>query len=162
MRHAHARTVADHEATVAWAKSLDKELQDSRDAHARTIADHEATVAWAKALDRGLAAAKSNAIIARDALVAANDSLTAERDVLVLDYNELVTERDGLTRAYDRLIAERDAMLASRSWRLTGPLRISCEGYSLDRASAQSTYHEVIVVENGSQPAVRQGPKQTE
>ena len=49
-----ACTVSDHEATVAWAKSLDKELNDLRHAHARAVADREATVAWAKSLDKEL------------------------------------------------------------------------------------------------------------
>ena len=54
LRSAHVRTVADHETTVAWAKSMDKELSDLRSVHARTVADHETTVAWAKSMDKEL------------------------------------------------------------------------------------------------------------
>jgi Methyltransferase domain len=54
LREAHARTVADHDAKMAWAQSLDKELKDLREAHARTVADGEEKVAWAQSLDKEL------------------------------------------------------------------------------------------------------------
>jgi hypothetical protein len=63
--------------------------------------------------------------------------LTAERDSLVIEVSRLAAEqhssaeaheawtveRDGLVAANDRLIAAQDAILASRSWRVTAPLR---------------------------------------
>ena len=39
------------------------------------------------------------------------------------NYNDWVTERDELVRARDDALAERDAMLTSKSWRVTAPLR---------------------------------------
>ena len=59
LRDSHARTVADHEETVASTKSLDEELKELHDAHARTIADHEETVAWAKSLEGDLSQARA-------------------------------------------------------------------------------------------------------
>jgi hypothetical protein len=60
----------------------------------------------------------------RDNLAAARDSLLASQDVLVSEQGKLKAERDALAADRIRLVAVRDALLGSRSWRLTAPLRI--------------------------------------
>jgi len=51
------------------------------------------------------------------------DAETAEYDALAQSHRSLTAERDALASQRDGVVAERDAMLASWSWRLTGPLR---------------------------------------
>jgi hypothetical protein len=52
----------------------------------------------------------------RAAVVRAHGDLVAERDAAI-------TERDAASAAHDIAIAERDALRASRSWRVTAPIR---------------------------------------
>jgi hypothetical protein len=47
----------------------------------------------------------------------------AKTEALAHAYRSLITERDALASHRDDVVAERDAMTASRSWRLTAPLR---------------------------------------
>jgi len=70
-------------------------------------------------------------------LAEAHKALTAERDSLFIEVDRLAAEqhssaevreawtaeRDSLVAANNRLIAAQDAILASRSWRVTAPLR---------------------------------------
>jgi hypothetical protein len=70
-----------------------------------------------------LAAAHDSLMAERGALAAVRNDLTAERDALAAVRNDLTAERDALAGVCNSLIAERDAMRASRSWRLTAPLR---------------------------------------
>ncbi|MFD2057810.1 hypothetical protein ACFSQT_33425 [Mesorhizobium calcicola] len=49
--------------------------------------------------------------------------LTLEQDELIRAHDDLRLERDALVRDRDALREERNAILASRSWRLTAPLR---------------------------------------
>ncbi|HXW23547.1 MAG TPA: sulfotransferase family protein [Xanthobacteraceae bacterium] len=70
-----------------------------------------------------LAAAHDNLTSRYDALVQARDKVTAERDVLARDRNRLRVERDSLAAACNELRVERGTLLASRSWRMTAPLR---------------------------------------
>ena len=59
----------------------------------------------------------------RDGLARARSDLVAERDAIARAHNNLIAERDGLLRDRDGVVGERNALLASRSWRLTAPLR---------------------------------------
>ena len=60
---------------------------------------------------------------AQQDLIRARDSFMAERDALAQVRDGLMAERDALAKIRDSLVAERDAVFASRSWRLTSPLR---------------------------------------
>jgi hypothetical protein len=71
-----------------------------------------------------LVATQDRLIAERDALAQVHDSLLAERNNLVTTQDRLVAERDALLRDRDGIVNERDALLASRSWRLTAPLRL--------------------------------------
>jgi hypothetical protein len=109
---AHNGLIVDHD---KLARNLDG-LTAERDALALTrdglISERDAI-----AHDRSSLAAE------RDALAAARDGLISERDAIALDRNNLTAERDALEATCNSLGAARDAMLASRSWRLTAPLR---------------------------------------
>ena len=82
-------------------------------------------------------AAFNSMVSERDTLAAAHNMLIREHDVLVRErdklaahhvafektIDELTAERDFLAGENGELTKQRDAMLASRSWRLTAPLR---------------------------------------
>ena len=89
---------ADHAGAVAWAQRVDTELEQLRQAHAQLAADHIAAIEWARAAD-----------------------LEVARLVAIL------TEKVDQLLAYQRRAGELEASLAavlgSRSWRITGPLR---------------------------------------
>jgi GT2 family glycosyltransferase len=101
----HARTVADHEKTVAWAQQQAIELSELREQHARTVADHEQAVAWAQSLDRELQESRRQ-------LVVMQDQQTRTRARLDNLASELA--------AREHLL---QLIMHSRSWRLTRPLR---------------------------------------
>ena len=61
----------------------------------------------------------------RDKLVVACDSLRASQDAFVSEIEKRMAERDAYAAEYAHLIAARDALLHSRSWRLTAPLRFA-------------------------------------
>ncbi|ESZ60181.1 sulfotransferase [Mesorhizobium sp. C120A] len=103
------------------------------DAQQALIRDRDSFMAERDALahaQQDLIQARDSFMAERDALahaqqdlIQARDSSMAERDALALAQDGLVAERSALARIRDDLVAERDAALASRSWRLTGPLR---------------------------------------
>jgi hypothetical protein len=69
------------------------------------------------------AAERDRSIAERDAAVSAHDNLRIEHAMLAQAHETLAAERVALAAACKNLSAERDAMLMSRSWRLTAPLR---------------------------------------
>ena len=115
LRDAHASTVADRDAKVAWAVSLDKELKDLRDAHARTVADREEKAAWAQSLDKelkDLRDAYALTVADREERVAWANSLEGDLSQaraaharLTEQYEKTLTEARAVS---DRTMAERD------------------------------------------------------
>lgn len=97
-RAIHARTVADHEITVAWATKLDLELTELRTAHAGYVADHESLVSQMSDLK------EMHALITRtcDHLTSSNQSLEFDRASALAELSEI---------------------RQSRSWKVTAPLR---------------------------------------
>jgi hypothetical protein len=61
----------------------------------------------------------------RDNLRSEHDSLLSERDNLRSEHDSLLAIQDGLADDNKRLLAVSDAVLASTSWRVTAPLRLS-------------------------------------
>jgi hypothetical protein len=97
-----------------------RELRDRLD-QVRTMFNEGCEMFGAAVAD--LAPAHNRLVAERDALAAAQGALMAELDALAGKHDRLVAERDALKVANDRLEAARDALLASRSWRMTAPLR---------------------------------------
>jgi len=112
LAQAQSDLVAERDA-LAWAHD---DLARERDALTRVpgelIAERDAT-----------AQAHSDLIAERDTIAGRNADLIRERDALARAHADLIAARDGLVRDRDAVIRERDTLLASRSWRLTAPLR---------------------------------------
>jgi hypothetical protein len=111
---------------TATVKDLIAERDALAAAHNRLVSEHHALGRDHESLtaERDVLIATCNSLIAeRDTVAAARDDLISERDALVRVQIKLSTERDTIAAAYERLSTERDAILASRSWRVTAPLR---------------------------------------
>lgn len=69
----------------------------------------------------------SQAVAERDAWIAGFSQAVAERDAQIAGFNQAVGERDRQIAGLNRIAAERErilnALLSSRSWKLTAPLR---------------------------------------
>ena len=59
----------------------------------------------------------------RDRIIAERDSFVRERDAIGQDRDRISAERDAFAEERDVAVAERDALVLSRSWRITAPLR---------------------------------------
>ncbi|MEO6138041.1 MAG: glycosyltransferase [Luteimonas sp.] len=147
LRQQHAQTVGHHDETVAWAKSIERDLARSNAALLSTQAAHGDTVEWAKSLESDLQS--SNAALAQAQAAHAEaitwaQSLQAEIDIdrenfrtLQIDHAEKsawalrlnaevqsLRQHATLREAYALDLRQRvEAVLASRSWRITRPLR---------------------------------------
>ena len=112
LAQAQSDLVAERDA-LAWAHD---DLANERDALTRVpselIAERDAA-----------ARAHSDLIAECDAIAVRNADLVRECDALVRAHADLIAVRDSLVRDRDDLARERDTLLASRSWRLTAPLR---------------------------------------
>lgn len=149
-RNALAATQAEHEKAVVWAKALDAEVLQARAAHAAVIAEHEKTVAWARALDAELSIARSavaraddlrsEVAVLRDVVAKAEQDRIQAADFAASLEAELAAARTELDARAQRVEeASRQintlgeqlhdvehrfaAILGSRSWKLTRPLR---------------------------------------
>ncbi len=71
----------------------------------------------------GLAHLRDDWLVERESLTHSRDDLATERDMLASTRDDIAAERDTLRRMYEQVRASRDALLTSRSWRLTAPLR---------------------------------------
>jgi len=140
LARAHGDLVAERDALARAHSDLVAERDALAQTHTDLIAERDA-LAWAHddlakerdALTRvpseliaerdTLARAHSDLVAERDALANGNADLTQERDALARAHADLIAARDGLVRDRDDVVRERDTLLASRSWRLTAPLR---------------------------------------
>ena len=66
---------------------------------------------------------KNAATAGRDAAISEKDAATAERDIAISEKHAATAERDAANSGRDAATAERDAILHSRTWRITAPLR---------------------------------------
>ncbi len=138
LRDAYGRTVADHETTVVWAKSMDEELTDLhrvyaraaadltelRIVHARIITDHEETVALTKSLEGDLSQAHAAHAQLNADLSEAREGLGRATARIQIQDNELSAARQRIELlGRDALLAHQ--LLASHSWRVTRPLRFA-------------------------------------
>jgi hypothetical protein len=123
---AHNSLVSEHHALGRDHESLTAE-SDVLTATCNSLIAERDTVAAARdnlISERDtVAAARDNLISERDTVAAARDDLISERDALVRVQLKLSTERDTIAAAYNRLGNEYNAILTSRSWRVTAPLR---------------------------------------
>lgn len=138
---------AEHEKTVAWAKSIEAELTQARRHIAAAQAEHAKTVTWATSLDTELTRTRQQVV----AVQAEHQKATTWGQVLENGLNELRSRHAALVEDHDRLAArseglERDlieersrttvlethaselrghlhAVLQSRAWKITAPLR---------------------------------------
>jgi GT2 family glycosyltransferase len=147
LRQQHAQTVGHHDETVAWAKSIESDLAISNAALSGAQAAHAEAAAWAKSLASDLATSNAALLEAqtlhRDVAIWAQ-SLQAEIAIdrenfrmLQIDHAEKSTwalrlnaevqalhQQATLREAYASDLRQRmEAVLASRSWRITRPLR---------------------------------------
>jgi hypothetical protein len=112
LARAHDDLIAEHDALARAHDDLIAERDGLARAHNDLIAERD-----------GLARAHNDLIAEHDALARAHDDLIAERDALARTHRDLIVERDALVHDRDGVVGERNALLASRSWRLTAPLR---------------------------------------
>ena len=104
--------IAERTTLVAARNMLVSERHALEQKHKSLIAEHD------------MLTAKCDSLIAeRDTVTTACNRLIAERDVLIRDHIRLGQERDTIAAAYSSLDAARNALLTSRSWRVTAPLR---------------------------------------
>lgn len=66
---------------------------------------------------------RDDLIVERDALASELDTLARARSALTAERDDLIVERDAFVHDRSRVLSEYNMMLASRSWRLTAPLR---------------------------------------
>jgi len=122
LTRAHSDLAAERDALL-WAHD---DLAKERDALTRVpgelIAERDA-----------FARTHGNLVSERDALARGNADLATERDTLARAHADLIAERDGLLRDRNRVAGERDTLFASRSWRLTAPLRRVRKLFTLKR-----------------------------
>jgi hypothetical protein len=126
--------VADRHGTLATAyRELVADHINLAKAHSDLVASHT-TIAAAHA---DLTSRHGELVEAREALgrshdgsVNANEQLAVQRDQIATQRDELATQRDQLAAQCSQIAAQRDDLaaqfdrvLASRSWRLTNPLR---------------------------------------
>lgn len=126
-------------AAVAWAKRLDGELAAARSAHAALVGELEANiharearivdVEAALAEERERLVRMTGELAAREAAIADRDAAIADRDAKLA---AIERHRDALSvlvgeheRHGAQLRAQLDAILQSRAWRITAPLRRS-------------------------------------
>ncbi len=104
---------AEHEQQGAWATSLEKELSETRASYEALHAEHEQGMAWARSLDTELQSTRSELGDSK-ALIG---SLRSQIDKQRMDIAEMELSMGELRRNYEMI-------LASRSWKLTRPLRV--------------------------------------
>ena len=143
-RGQYAALVAEHEEAVAWAKSLDEQLTAQRGQYAALVAEHEQVAVWAGGLDAQLKELHDQllaAVTVRDQLrhaVTEQENAKQLAQSLVRDLADRTTQlqalQDERRRAAvqtDMLVSDlaamrhqQDALLRSRSWRITRPMRV--------------------------------------
>jgi hypothetical protein len=108
--------LAQRDATLAEQKAMLSESESRLAAQGHLLSQRDATLAEQK-----LQLAES------DGVVAEQRQLLAQRDALLAGQKDLIAERDETLRLRARQLAEHEAMVramqASRSWRITAPLR---------------------------------------
>lgn len=98
------REVLIDERTI-WANSLQRDIESAQDALTTLHAEFDERTQWA---------------LAQQAAIAQLDQIRLQQ---AQEYHELQMQRDQIERARDEFETERNRLLASRSWRLTKPLR---------------------------------------
>jgi GT2 family glycosyltransferase/ubiquinone/menaquinone biosynthesis C-methylase UbiE len=129
---------ARHQEVARWAQSTDKELLELHERHGNLVAEHEEVGVWAKSLEaeRDRLASKLNDLVceyehakehAREhARELSSRLLDQERlnEAYLKANSRLVAEADSNAREIEGYRAQLNAVLRSRSWRITRPLRV--------------------------------------
>ena len=104
-RNTYSKLFAEHESTAAWARSLDAELEQLRRGHAALVAEHQSVAQWAKGLEVELEDARKH-----------GEALEKQLSKLQGRFDNVVHQLAQQQQQYDLVIH-------SRSWRLTRPFR---------------------------------------
>lgn len=105
------REIEIDERTI-WANSLQDDIESAQDALTTLHAEFDERTQWALA--------QQAAIAQLDEHVQTLEQIRLQQ---LQEYHELQMQRDQIERARDEFETERNRLLASRSWRLTKPLR---------------------------------------
>ncbi|PWK85721.1 GT2 family glycosyltransferase [Fulvimonas soli] len=128
LRGVHQALRDEHEKVGCWAKRLDAELSQLRSTYADLVKEHEQVSHWAKELDAKLGDAQQQL-----------DAVNEERNRAMAWGRNLDNELHSLREAFrsaqglieslnceiGQLRSQYDAVIRSRSWRITKPLRFA-------------------------------------
>lgn len=129
-RAQNERLLAERDELIAERRHLLAERDDKIAQHERLLAERDERIAQHEGLlaERDAKIGHDQRLLAeQNAKIVRDEALLAERDEQIAEQARLVAERDGFIADQKRLLSERDtalaAMRASRSWRVTAPLR---------------------------------------